>query len=93
MIITLTSLTLSVLPGQNQTFWMDWAPEDTPSDIHTLPDIETDPFGNILSPLPYTFTVPDKNIIVRARNQNKCSDWFSKVFEICEVVEITSDIT
>ncbi len=92
-LITLTKLDLSVLPGANQTFWMNWSPASIPSDLHTLPDAHTDPLGNIISPLPYTFTVPHESIIVRARNMNKCEDWFEKTFEICELVPLEIDLT
>ena len=93
--INLTSLSLTILPGLNQLFWVNWSRADTPLVVHTLPIIHVDPFGVIIfpSPLPYTFDVPNTDIIVRTRNAKKCEEWFEKTFEIAELVELTIDLT
>lgn len=82
--ITLTSLTFNAVPSGNQLVHLKWrltSDPDIPGSYTDIPDATVNTSGTIISPSPYTFTVPDDSITLVATNDCSTNE-FSKDFPI-----------
>jgi len=92
--ITLTHITFSTTPGVNQVVNISWrklADADIPANYTAGPDATINPSGNIISPTPYTLTVPETSIVIKVVSNCDITG-HQKTFINCEPVSLTGSM-